>query len=141
MGFAGQPVCDIAALRTICHADKVAQNSSPWYVLQRRVSIYLTWMLLHTSLKPTHVTLISVGFGLLGGVLLAMRPAELSVAGALAFVAHQLFDKVDGDIARFRKSYSIVGVYLDELGHGLAFVGIFVGLGRHIAWRPPGGEA
>lgn len=135
-----EPVRDIATLRTICHADKVAQNSSPWYVLQRRGSIYLTWLLLHTGLKPNHVTLISVGLGLLGGILLAMRPAELSLAGALAFVAHQLFDKVDGDIARFRKTYSIVGIYLDELGHAVAFAGIFVGLGLHIAWRTPGGE-
>ena len=141
MVLAGQPGRDIATLRRICHADKVAQNSSPWYVLQRRVSIYLTWLLLRTGLNPNHVTLISVGLGLLGGVLLAMRPAELSLAGALAFVAHQLFDKVDGDIARFRKTYSIVGVYLDELGHGVAFAGIFVGLGLHIAWRTPGGEA
>ncbi len=136
-----QPVRDIATLRTICHADKIAQNSSPWYVLQRRVSIYLTWLLLHTGLEANHVTLISVGLALLGGVLLAMRPAELALAGALAFVAHQLFDKADGDIARFRKTYSIVGIYLDELGHAVAFAGIFVGLGLHIAWRTPGGGA
>jgi len=141
MSLAGQPARDLATLRRICHADKVAQNSGSWYVLQRRVSIYLTWLLLHTGLKPNHVTLISVGFGLLGGVLLAARPAELSFAGALAFVAHQLFDKADGDIARFRKTYSIVGVYLDELGHGVAFAGIFVGLGLHVAWRTPGGDA
>jgi phosphatidylglycerophosphate synthase len=128
-------------LRTICHAEKIAQNSSPWYVLQRRVSIYLTWLLLRTGLKPNQVTLISVGLALLGGVLLATRSAELALAGALAFVAHQLFDKADGDIARFRKTYSIVGVYLDELGHAVAFAGIFVGLGLHIAWRTPGGEA
>jgi len=141
MSLAGPPARDIATLRRICHADKVAQNSSPWYVLQRRVSIYLTWLLLRTSLKPNQVTLISVGLGLLGGVLLAARPAELALLGALAFVAHQLFDKADGDIARFRGTYSIVGVYLDELGHAVAFSGIFVGLGLHIAWRTPGAEA
>jgi phosphatidylglycerophosphate synthase len=141
MGLGGRPVGDIATLRTICHAEKIAQNSSPWYVLQRRVSIYLTWLLLHTGLKPNQVTLISVGLALLGGILLATRSAELALVGALAFVAHQLFDKADGDIARFRKTYSIVGVYLDELGHAVAFAGIFVGLGLHIAWRTPGGEA
>jgi len=139
--LAGQPGRDIATLRTICHAEKIAQNSSPWYVLQRRVSIYLTWLLLRTGLKPNHVTLISVGLALLGGILLATRSAGLSLVGALAFVAHQLFDKADGDIARFRKTYSIVGVYLDELGHAVAFAGIFVGLGLHIAWRTPGGNA
>lgn len=128
-------VPDIATLRDTCQSGKVAHDSRAWYRLQRSVSIYLTWLLLHTGLTANHVTMISVAFALLGTALLATRPSWLALAGGACFLAHHLFDKVDGDIARFRKSYSIVGVYFDELGHSLAFAGIFAGLGLHLAWR------
>jgi len=127
----------IATLRQICHGAKLAQDPRPVYVLTRRITIYLTWLLLHTGLMPNQVTALTVLLGVLGSVLLALPGGGWALAGALAFLAHHLMDKVDGDIARFRKVYSIVGVYLDELGHGLAFGGIFLGLGVHLAW---GGE-
>src|SRR5437867_13402977 len=98
----GQPIPDIATLRAICHGGTLSSDSRPWYALQRRVSIYITWALLHTGLAANHVTLISVGFALLGGVLLALPSAGLAVAGALTLVLHHLLDKVDGDVARFR---------------------------------------
>jgi phosphatidylglycerophosphate synthase len=134
-------VPDIASLRSTCHGGKVSKDRRPWYVLQRRVSIYLTWLLLHTGLRPNHVTALSVGFTLLGAARLSMRAPGLAIAGGIAFLTHHLLDKVDGDIARFQKRHSIVGVYLDDLGHSLAFAGIFLGLGLHLAWRTPEGGA
>ena len=126
-------VPDIATLREICHSGKLAQDPRPLYVITRRASIYLTWLLLHTGLLPNQVTVLTVLLGVLGSVLLALPGGGWALAGGLAFVAHHLVDKVDGDIARFRRIYSIVGVYLDELGHGLAFGGIFIGLGVHLS--------
>jgi len=49
-------------------------------------------------------------------------------------LTYHLLDKVDGDVARYRGTFSIVGVYMDEVGHGLAFGGLFFGLGLHLAW-------
>lgn len=131
-------VPDIATLRQICHGGKLAMDPRPVYVLTRRVSIYLTWLLLHTGMSPNQVTTLTVLLGLLGAVLLGFAGGGWALAGGLAFVSHHLVDKVDGDIARFRKVYSIVGVYLDELGHGLAFGGIFIGLGIHLSWGAEG---
>lgn len=71
---------------------------------------------------------------LAGVLLLATGPAGLALAGAGALLAYHLLDKVDGDVARYRRSFSIVGVYLDEVGHGIAFGGLFLGLGIHLAW-------
>jgi phosphatidylglycerophosphate synthase len=135
--MAGPGVPDIATLRAICHRGKVSKDSRPWYVLQRRVAIYLTWLLLHTPLQANQVTLLSVALALAGGALLAMPGPGFAVAGALSLVLHHLFDKVDGDVARFRQTHSIVGVYLDELGHAVAFAGVFLGLGLHLAWHTP----
>jgi phosphatidylglycerophosphate synthase len=133
-----QPVVpDIESLRATCQTGKVSRDSRPWYVLQRRVSIYLTWLLLHTGIRPNHVTALSVAFAVAGAVLLSMPASAFAIAGGAAFLLHHLLDKVDGDIARFQRRHSIVGVYLDDLGHSLAFAGIFLGLGLHLTARTP----
>lgn len=127
------PIPDIPTLRTICHSGKLSRDRRPWYVLQRRVTIYLTWLVLHTGLEANHVTALTVMLALVGSVLLAMASPTVALAGALALAAHHLLDKVDGDVARYRGRHSIVGVYLDDLGHAIAFAGIFLGLGAHLA--------
>ncbi len=119
------PVPDLGTLRSICHGEKVSQDRRPWYVLSRRVSILITWMLLHTGVTADQVTLLSLGLTLAGVVLLAMPSAAIALGGAGALVAHYFLDKVDGEIARFRKVYSLDGIYMDELSHTFANAGIF----------------
>ena len=128
------PVPDIATLRRLCQGDKLARDPRLVYVVTRQVSIRLTWLVLHTGLSPNQVTALTVLLGLAGSALLAGPGGGWALAGAIVFVVHHLLDKVDGDVARFRHRYSLIGVYLDEIGHGLAFSGIFVGLGLHLAW-------
>jgi phosphatidylglycerophosphate synthase len=135
------PVPDIRTLRTICHSGKLSRDRRPWYVLQRRATIYLTWLVLHTGLEANHVTMITVLLALAGSVLLAMSSAKLALLGALVLAAHHVLDKVDGDVARFRGRHSIVGVYLDDLGHSVAFAGLFLGLGVHLAHGAPSPRA
>ncbi len=135
--MARAPVPDIATLRTICHEGKLSQDRRLWYATSRRISIYLTWLLLHTGVRPNQITLGTVALAVLGSFLLAAPPPWLALWGAVAFAAHHLLDKVDGDIARFRHTYSLGGIYLDELGHSLAFGGLFLGLGVHLAWGAP----
>jgi phosphatidylglycerophosphate synthase len=130
-----RPVPDIATLRSLCHGEKVLQDRRPWYVLSRRVSIRITWLLLHTGTTANQVTLLSLVLTLAGAVLLAMPSAAVALCGALALVVHYFLDKVDGEIARFRGVYSLDGVFMDELSHTFAYAGIFAGLGLHLAAR------
>lgn len=129
------PVPDLGTLRTICQGEKVRQDRRPWYVLSRRISIGITWWLLHTPVTANQVTFVSLVLTLAGGILLAMPSAAAALAGAAALVAHYFLDKVDGEIARYRKVYSLAGVYMDELSHTFAYAGTFAGLGVHLAWR------
>jgi len=64
----------------------------------------------------------------------------IALCGTLIYVMYHLMDKVDGEIARYYQKFSIVGVYLDELGHNLVFAGIFVGVGLHLAWQNTDGR-
>src|SRR5262249_55662705 len=129
------PVPDLGTLRSICQGEKVRQDRRPWYVFSRRVSIGITWCLLHTPVTANHVTFASLVLAVAAGILLATPSPALALAGAGALVAHYFLDKVDGEIARFRKSYSLTGVYMDELSHMFAYAGTFAGLGVHLAWR------
>lgn len=136
----GSSVPDIATLRAICHTGKLSKDRRVWYAGSRGISIYLTWLLLHTRVRPNQVTVVTVILAFLGACLLAAPAAGIALGGAFSLLAHFLLDKVDGDIARFRKTYSLAGVYLDDLGHSIAYGGIFVGLGLHLARHAPNGN-
>lgn len=129
------PVPDLGTLQSICQGEKVRQDRRPWYVFSRRISIRITWLLLHTGVRANQVTLLSLTLTLAAALLLAMPSAAVALGGAGALVAHYFLDKVDGEIARFRKVYSLAGVYMDELSHTFAYAGTFAGVGLHLARR------
>jgi phosphatidylglycerophosphate synthase len=130
-----QSIPDIRALREICQGQKLSQDRRLWYVIPRLVSIHITRLLLHTSVSALQVTVTSVVAVVVGATLLSLQPAWIAFLGTVALVIHHLLDKVDGEIARFRQSFSLSGVYLDELGHMLASAGLFLGLGFHLSWN------
>jgi phosphatidylglycerophosphate synthase len=133
--MAPPPVPDLGTLRSICQGEKVRLDRRPWYVASRRVSLVVTWVLLHTPVSANQVTVVSLALTVLSPFLLALPAPGLALTGALALVVHYFLDKVDGEIARYRKVYSLAGVYMDELSHTFAYAGIFAGTGLHLAWR------
>ena len=133
--MAPPPVPDLGTLRSICQGEKVRLDRRPWYVASRRVSLVVTWALLHTPVSANQVTVVSLALTALSPLLLALPAPGLALSGALALVVHYFLDKVDGEIARYRQVYSLAGVYMDELSHTFAYAGIFAGTGLHLAWR------
>ncbi|MGH7740781.1 MAG: CDP-alcohol phosphatidyltransferase family protein [Candidatus Eiseniibacteriota bacterium] len=127
------PVPSVATLRQRVHSGKLSRDRRAWYAWSRGLSIYVTWVLLHFPVQANQVTVVSVALAFTGACLLASTHPWIAVAGAAALLLHHFLDKVDGDIARFRSSYSLRGVYLDDVGHAIAGGGIFVGLGLHLA--------
>jgi phosphatidylglycerophosphate synthase len=128
-------VPDLGTLREICQGEKVRRDRRSWYALSRRISLGITWLLLHTPVTANLVTLTSLALSVVAGGLLAAPSATVALAGAGALVMHFFLDKVDGEIARYRRVYSLAGVYMDELSHTFAYAGTFAGLGIHLAWR------
>jgi phosphatidylglycerophosphate synthase len=133
--MSAQFIPDIRTLREICQGEKLSQDRRLWYVIPRLASIYITRLLLHTSVSAMQVTVASVIAVVIGAVLLGMQASWIAFLGALALVLHHVLDKVDGEIARFRQTFSLSGVYLDELGHMLASAGLVLGLGFHLSWN------
>jgi phosphatidylglycerophosphate synthase len=83
----------------------------------RRVSPYLTRLLLRTPLQANGVTALMIPAGLLGALCLTFDGVWLAVGTVLLVQLQLLLDCADGEVARWRKTFSPKGVYLDQLAH------------------------
>jgi phosphatidylglycerophosphate synthase len=85
--------------------------------VMKRLSIYITWVLLHTPVTANQVTVSFIVIGLIGSFLLAFGNQWLSILGALVLFLHSVLDHVDGEVARYKKICSPGGKYLDLVAH------------------------
>jgi phosphatidylglycerophosphate synthase len=113
----------IDELRTATQPASIfARNSGEHWagkLYMRRLSPYLTRLLIRTPLTPNGVTwlMIAVGFAAAG---LLTLPGLPPVIGAVLLIQLQLLlDCSDGELARWRKVSSPAGIYLDRMAHNL----------------------
>ena len=116
----------IKELREICQVSFHEWGEQPWAFLQiRKVSIYLTWTLLHFPLTPNNITLLAIAIGLLASVLFGLN---YLIAGVICLQFSILLDFCDGEVSRYRKQQSKEGTYLDKVYHFLVHPSIFAGI-------------
>jgi phosphatidylglycerophosphate synthase len=120
---ARSPRPSIAELRAATQPPSIfARNSGEHWagrLYVRRASPYLTRWLIPTRLTPNAVTWLMIAVGVAAAVLLAL-PGVLPALGAVALIQLQiLLDCSDGELARWRRQFSPVGIYLDRRGHNV----------------------
>ena len=125
MGDSPERVPSIEELRSLAQGEKLAGDRRLWYRTFRWLSIRLTWVLLHSRITPNQVTVASLIIAAAGLVLIAIS-AWAAVADYLLLLVYHLLDRVDGEIARFRRIFSLHGIYLDNAGHYVTSAGIFL---------------
>ena len=106
----------IKELRHIC-------KKPYWGFLQERchrISIYITWLLVCTPITPNQVTIFWVLIQLLSPFLLITGKYSYMLTGILLFHFAFILDCVDGQLARYKKIYSVKGMYIDKLGHHIS---------------------
>lgn len=108
---------------------KICQDvSRSWFNrIVRKVSIYFTWLFLHTRITANQVSVLGLLSGMLAGLLFSLGEPLPMLIGAIAINLVLIFDHVDGEIARYRKQTSIEGAYLDDLCYGIATIMIVLG--------------
>ncbi|MGI8804444.1 MAG: CDP-alcohol phosphatidyltransferase family protein [Thermoleophilaceae bacterium] len=111
----------IAELRAVCQPESLLGrvDAEHWAgrLYMRRLSPYVTRVLIATSLTPNGVTWLMIASGLLAAVSLTF-PGVLGALGAFVLIQAQLlFDCCDGEVARWWRRFSPRGVYLDGIGH------------------------
>jgi len=95
----------------------------------RRISFYLTWLFLKLNISANQTTYISMIVGVTGCGLLAFGSYSIRIAGALLLNFWIILDCVDGNIARFNKTSSNYGEFLDALSGYIVNVFLFLSVG------------
>lgn len=114
------------------------RNSEHWTadLYLRRISPYITRILLPTSITANGVTYLMI----LTGISISLSfliPGW--IAFLIAFILSQLqmlWDCIDGELARWRETFSPAGIFLDKVGHYFAEALIPIAIG----WRLRSGD-
>jgi phosphatidylglycerophosphate synthase len=107
----------------------------------RRLSPYLTRIVLGTRLPANGVTALMIPVGLLAALCLTFDGLWTAILGVLLVQLQLLLDCSDGEVARWRKTFSPAGVYIDQLAHYSTEAAIPAALGVRAdgGWHSIGG--
>ena len=95
--------------------------------LFRKISKYVSFLLIKLGFKPNSVTFLAIIFSILGGYHLSIGNNISYLIGGLLFFLFLLFDYCDGEFARVLNKYSISGHYLDYVAHFIMFSSFMIG--------------
>lgn len=111
----------IAQIREVCQPPAVRgrRNSEHWVadVYLRSLSPYLTSFLLRTSITANQVTWLMVATGISTALVLLIPGLPGAGAALVLGQLQMLWDCCDGEVARWRKTTSPLGVFIDRVGH------------------------
>jgi phosphatidylglycerophosphate synthase len=111
----------IAELRAVTQPEELlarpAQEHWAGRLYMRRLSPYLTRMLLGTPLSANAVTALMIPAGLLGALALTFPGLVAAIVAVLFIQLQLLLDCSDGEVARWRQTTSPKGIYLDQVAH------------------------
>lgn len=99
----------------------------------RRISPYLTRLLVRAGLTANAVTALMIVTGAASGFALLVPGLGGALLAVLLTQLQMLWDASDGEVARWRGTSSPLGVFLDKVGHYLTESLIPIGLGVRAA--------
>ena len=113
----------IAELRAVAQPASIfARNSGEHWagrLYVRRLSPYLTRLLIPTRVTPNAVTWMMIAAGVAAAGLMAVDSVIAAVGVVVLIQLQILLDCSDGELARWRRQFSPVGIYLDRFAHYL----------------------
>jgi len=125
----------ISELRAICQKPKISDREDIGMNyhdfktrLEMGLSIYFTWVFIRFGVSANIVTIISGICALIGGILLAFNNIWLLWIGVLFLEFYNILDFSDGEIARYHKSGSIFGWFIDWYMLFIRDAAMFTGL-------------
>ena len=91
-------------------------------------AILISWICVYLNITANQVSWFSAFIAICGGILLATQDYLFVFIGSLSYLIWYLLDYVDGCIARYNKTASIEGQYIDWLMNVIATVSITIGI-------------
>lgn len=118
--------------------DRVSGEHWGGRLYMREISLRITRVLVTTKVTPNQLTYLMTLSGVLAAPALLVPGVWGAVLGVVAVQGYLLLDCVDGEVARWKKQFSLSGVYLDRVGAYLCDAAVLVGFGLRAAdlWGP-----
>jgi len=121
----------IEEIRKIGQPKEILATHSPYSVhVLRKISPYFTKLFIALGISANQVSILGILIGILSAILLISGTSSMLV-GCLLYQLWNLFDSIDGEIARVRNVKTLSGKYLETIGEAIAeccFV-LFLGVG------------
>ena len=117
------------------------RNAEHWLarLLLRKVSLPITRELIRTPVSANQLTGLMIVVGLLAAVAAGLAGLGWAVVAFLAVQVYFLLDLCDGEVARWRRTTSVTGVYLDRVGHYLVEAALLSAYGFRAGGQEFGG--
>jgi phosphatidylglycerophosphate synthase len=132
-GEIGAAGASIAVLRSL--AQPREYSPSPTDRVYRAVSIYLSLPLARAGATPNGITIGWIVIGLAGVAAFLAEGSAAHVIGGVLLQLSYLLDFVDGEVARLTDRRSMVGGFLDLLGHGVLKGSLPLAVGAAVGWQ------
>ncbi|MER6608581.1 CDP-alcohol phosphatidyltransferase family protein [Streptomyces sp. NPDC000927] len=127
----------IAELRPVVHPPGVKDRRSGEHwagrLYMREISLRVDRHLVNTRVTPNQLTYVMTVAGVLAAPALLVPGIPGALLGVLMVQLYLLLDCVDGEVARWKKQFSLGGVYLDRVGAYLCDAAVLVGFGLRAA--------
>ncbi len=140
-GPAARPT--LAELRSVAQPESTMsrRNAEHWLarLLLRKVSLPITRELLRTPVSANQLTGLMIVVGLLAAVAAGLGGLAWAVAAFVGVQVYFLLDLCDGEVARWRRTTSVTGVYLDRVGHYLVEAALLSAYGFRAGGQHLGG--
>ena len=121
----------IEEIRKIGQPREILATHSPYSIhVLRKVSPYFTKFFITHGITANHVSILGILIGILSAIMF-FSGTPLMLVGCLLYQLWNLFDSIDGEIARVTDTKTLSGKYLETIGEAIAeccFV-LFLGIG------------
>lgn len=108
------------------------------YYINRPISLSLSRHLIHTPLRPNHVTTFSLILGLFGAACIGTGSWQGMALGGLLTQVVSVIDGIDGEISRMKLLSSLQGQWFDSISDDIIKLATFIGFGMAAAKNFPG---
>ncbi|MFP4598745.1 MAG: CDP-alcohol phosphatidyltransferase family protein [Persicimonas sp.] len=102
--------------------------------LNRHISLAISRKIAATGIKPNHISVVTFSLGAIAAIFAGIGGYMWFVLAGLAYQLNSIVDGVDGELARVKYEFSLLGEWLDTLSDDTKDVLFYGGLGIG-AWR------
>src|SRR5262249_17409346 len=127
----------VAELRPVVHPAGVKDRRSGEHwggrLYMREVSLRVDRHLVGTRITPNQLTYLMTFCAFLAAPALLLPGVPAAVRGVVMVQVCLLLDCVDGEVARWKKQFSLGGVYMDRVAAYICDAAVLVGFGLRAA--------